>query len=149
MPKTLSAAAVLIAGVVLLGTSSARAVTLLSLVNPPTTLGTLYDFSFTATAPATEISIGGYDHPGFEYVFDISVTLGGGENLLERKLGAYTGRVRQRGHAGQRIVDVRRHFFGKLRHVLSDLRDDPRRLIPSVVSVRQLAFPQPAGRVEP
>lgn len=82
MPKTLSAAAVLIAGVVLLGTSSARAVTLLSLVNPPTTLGTLYDFSFTATAPATEISIGGYDDPAFEYVFDVSVTLGGGANLL-------------------------------------------------------------------
>ncbi len=82
MPKTLSAAAVLIAGVVLLGTSSARAVTLLSLVNPPTTVGTLYDFSFTATALATEIWIGGYDDPAFEYVFDVSVALGGGANLL-------------------------------------------------------------------
>lgn len=82
MPKTLSAAAALIAGVVLLGTSSARAVTLLSLVDPPTTVGTLYDFSFTATALATEIWIGGYDDPAFEYVFDVSVALGGGANLL-------------------------------------------------------------------
>jgi hypothetical protein len=82
MPKALSAAAVLIAGAVLLGTSSARAVILLSLVNSPTTTDTLYDFSLTATAPTTIISIGGYDHPGFEYVWDISLTVDGGANLL-------------------------------------------------------------------
>ncbi len=82
MPKTLLAAAVLTAGVVLLGTSSARAVTLLSLVNPPAQTDTPYDLSFTATAPTTEISIGGYDDPAFEFVFDVSVTLSGGANLL-------------------------------------------------------------------
>jgi hypothetical protein len=84
MRKTLSAIAVLIAGMALLGTSSAWAdTTLLSLVNPPTTTGTPYGpFSFNATSSTTTISIGGYDHPGFEYVWDISVTLGGGANLL-------------------------------------------------------------------
>ena len=83
MPKTfLSAAAVLIASMLLLGTPSARAVTLLTLVNSPTTTDTTYDLFFTATAPTAKISIGGYDHPGFEYVWDIRVTLGGGENLL-------------------------------------------------------------------
>lgn len=86
--KTLSAAAVLTAGMALLGTSPVRAavtpVKLLSLTNAPTTTDKAYDLFFTAKAgtTTTTISIGGYDHPGFEYVFDISVTLGGGANLL-------------------------------------------------------------------
>jgi hypothetical protein len=87
MRKTLSATAVLIAGMALLGTSSARAVTLtplLSLVNSPTTTDKPYDLFFTAAGQTTTIAIGGYDDPAFEYVWDISVTLapGGGANLL-------------------------------------------------------------------
>lgn len=84
MSKTLSAAAALIAGMALLGSSPARAVTLLSLANSPTTTDKIYDLFFTAKAGTTKttLSIGGYDHPGFEYVFDTSVTLGGGANLL-------------------------------------------------------------------
>lgn len=83
MPKTLSsAAAVLIAGMLLLGTSSARAVTLLSLINPLPTTDTPYDLFFTATAPTTTISIAGYDDPAFEYVWGVGVTLGGGATLL-------------------------------------------------------------------
>jgi hypothetical protein len=84
MSKTLSATAVLIGGMALLGTSSARAATtLLSLVNPPTTIDTPYPRFFTATASTTTISIGGYDDPEFEYVWNVSVTLGGGANLLD------------------------------------------------------------------
>jgi hypothetical protein len=89
MHKTLSATAVLIAGMALLGTSSARAVTppatatLLSLDNPPTTTGKPYDLLFTAEGKTTTISIGGYDDPGYEYVWNIGVTLlGGGPPLL-------------------------------------------------------------------
>jgi hypothetical protein len=84
MSRALFAAAVLIAGMALPGTSPARAVTLLSLTNTPTTTDTPYHLFFTAKSgtTTTTISIGGYDHPGFEYVFDISVTLGGGANLL-------------------------------------------------------------------
>jgi hypothetical protein len=82
MGKTLSATAVLIGAAALLGASPARAVTLLSLINSPTTTGTPYDLFFTATAPTTTLSIGGYDDPAFEYVFDLSVTHGGGANLL-------------------------------------------------------------------
>jgi hypothetical protein len=84
MRKTLSATAVLIAGVVLFATSSARAVTLLSLADSPTTTDTPYGRFFTAIGPTTMISIGGYDDPAFEYVWDVSVTpaLGGGANLL-------------------------------------------------------------------
>ena len=82
MRKTLSATAVLIGAAALLGPSPARAVTLLSLINSPTTTDTRYGFSFTAIASQTTISIGGYDDPAFEYVFDLSVTRGGGANLL-------------------------------------------------------------------
>jgi hypothetical protein len=82
MRKTLSAMALLIAGMALLGASSAGAVTLLSLSNPPTTTDKPYDLYFTATASNTTISIGGYDDPAFEYVWGISLTLGGGANLL-------------------------------------------------------------------
>jgi hypothetical protein len=84
MRKTLSATAVLIAGIALLGTSSAPAATLLSLVNPPTTTDKPYDLFFTAEGSTTTISVGGYDDPAFEYVWDISVTRapGGGANLL-------------------------------------------------------------------
>src|SRR5579872_6598343 len=82
MLKTLSAAAVLIGAMALFGASSARAVTLLSLFNSPTTTGTPYDLSFTAMAPQTTISIGGYDDPAFEYVFDLRVTREGGANLV-------------------------------------------------------------------
>lgn len=83
MLKTLSsAAAILIAGMLLLGASSARAVTLLSLVNPLPTTDTPYDLFFTATAPTTTISIAGYDDPAFEYVWGVGVTLGGGATLL-------------------------------------------------------------------
>jgi hypothetical protein len=82
MRKTLSATAVLIGAAALLGASPARAVTLLSLINSPTTTDTPYDLFFTATASTTTLSIGGYDDPAFEYVFDLSVTHGGGANLL-------------------------------------------------------------------
>jgi hypothetical protein len=82
MRKTLSATAALIGTVALLGASPARAVTLLSLFNSPTTTDTPYDLFFTATAPQTTISIAGYDDPAFEYVFDLAVTLGRGPNLL-------------------------------------------------------------------
>ena len=82
MRKTLSAMAVLIGGMALLGASPARAVTLLSLVNSHTTTDTPYDLFFTAMRPQTTISIGGYDDPAFEYVFDLAVTRGGGANLL-------------------------------------------------------------------
>jgi len=82
MCKTLSATVALIGTVALLGASPARAATLLSLINSPTTTDTPYDLFFTATAPATTVSIGGYDDPAFEYVFDIAVTVGGGPNLL-------------------------------------------------------------------
>lgn len=83
MPRTLSStAAALILGAALVAASSARAVTLLSLIDSTTTTDTLYDFSFTATAAKTTISIGGFDHPGFEYVWGISLTLDGGANLL-------------------------------------------------------------------
>ena len=84
MRKTLSATAILIGAMALLGTSPARAATLLSLLNPPTTTFTHYGFSFTAIASQTTISIGGYDDPAFEYVFDVGVTpaLDGGANLL-------------------------------------------------------------------
>jgi len=82
MRKTLSATAVLIAAMALLGTSPARAVTLLSLLNSPTTADRSYGFSFTALGSQTTISIGGYDDPAFEYVWDISVTRDGGANLL-------------------------------------------------------------------
>jgi hypothetical protein len=82
MRKTLSATAALIAGILLLGTSSARAVTLLSLINPSAQTNTSYDLSFTAMASSTIISIGGYDDPAFEYAFEFSVTRGGGANLL-------------------------------------------------------------------
>jgi PEP-CTERM motif len=82
MRKTLSATAVLIGAAALLGASPARAVTLLSLFNSPTTTDTPYDLFFTATAPRTTISIAGYDDPAFEYVFDLAVTLGRGPNLL-------------------------------------------------------------------
>ena len=87
MSRTLSAAAVLVAGVIFMalpGTSPARAATLLLLNNPATTTDTPYHLFFTARSgtTTTRISIGGYDHPGFEYVFDISVTQGGGANLL-------------------------------------------------------------------
>jgi hypothetical protein len=77
LSKRLSATAILIGGMALLGPSSGRAVTLLSLVNPPAQTDTRYDLSFTATAPNTLISFGGYNDPAFEYVFDMSVTLGG------------------------------------------------------------------------
>jgi len=82
MRKTLSATAVLIGAMALLGTSPARAVTLLSLLNSPATTGTPYNLFFTATAPTTTISVGGYDDPAFEYVFDLSVKRDGGPNLL-------------------------------------------------------------------
>lgn len=82
MRKTSSATAALIGALALFGTSPARAVTLLSVFNSPTTTGTPYDLLFTATEPTTTISIGGYDDPAFEYVFDLSVTRGGGANLL-------------------------------------------------------------------
>ncbi len=71
-----------IGGVALLGATSAQAVTLLSLVNPPATTGTTYDLDLTATAATTTISIGGYWPFAYEYVSHNSVTLGGGANLL-------------------------------------------------------------------
>jgi hypothetical protein len=77
LSKRLSATAILIGGMALLGPSSGRAVTLLSLVNPPAQTDTRYDLSFTATAPNTLITFGGYNDPAFEYVFDMSVTVGG------------------------------------------------------------------------
>jgi hypothetical protein len=84
MRKTLSATAVLTVGMVLFATSSARAVTLLSLVNSPTTTDKPYELFFTAAGRTTTISIGGYDDPAFEYVWGVSVTpaLGGGGSLL-------------------------------------------------------------------
>jgi hypothetical protein len=90
MGKTLSATALLIGAMALLGTSPARATTpvplttLLSLVNSPTTTDTPYDLFFTAAGQTTTISIGGYDDPAYEYVWNISVraALGGGANLL-------------------------------------------------------------------
>jgi PEP-CTERM motif len=83
MRKTVSAIAVLTAGMALLTASSARAVTLMSLINSPVTTGTPYNLFFTATGPQTTISIGGYDNPAFEYVYDLSAKLDGkGPNLL-------------------------------------------------------------------
>lgn len=85
MPKTLSATAVLIGAMALLGTSPARAVTLtplLSVIDSPTTADRTYHLFFSATASTTTISIGGYDDPAFEYVWNVSVTRGGGPNLL-------------------------------------------------------------------
>jgi hypothetical protein len=74
--------AVLVGGMAVLGASPARAVTLLSLVNPRTTTDTFYPLSFSATASSTTISISGYDDPAFEYVWGVSLSLGGGPNLL-------------------------------------------------------------------
>ncbi len=82
MGKLSSAMAGAIAVAALLGTSSAQAVTLLSLIDPPAQAGTSYNLEFTANAATTTIWIGGYELPAYEYVTDISVTLGGGENLL-------------------------------------------------------------------
>jgi hypothetical protein len=82
MRKRSTVTAILIGGMALLGASSARAVTLLSLINPPAQTQTPYILDFTATAASTTISIGGYQDLAYEYVSDISVTSGGGANML-------------------------------------------------------------------
>ncbi len=82
MGKLSKAIAGVIAAAALLGTSSAQAVTLLSLIDPPGQSGIRYDLEFTANAATTTIWIGGYDLPAYEYLTDISVTLNGGQNLL-------------------------------------------------------------------
>ncbi len=83
MGKLSAATAGVIMAAAMLGASSARAdMTLLSLVNPPGQTGTKYDLAFTATAKTTTISIGGYQTIAYEYVSGLSVTQGGGANLL-------------------------------------------------------------------
>ncbi len=67
----------------MLGASSAQAATtLLSLIDPPGQTGTPYSLDFTANAATTTISIGGYQTTAYEYVSGMSVTRGGGANLL-------------------------------------------------------------------
>lgn len=83
MDRLFSVKAGVVAAAALLGATAARAdTTLLSLIDPPHQMGTSFVLDFIATAATTTISIGGYEHPGIEYVSDINVTRGGGANLL-------------------------------------------------------------------
>ena len=81
--RTLSSA---IAGVLgamaVLTAPAAQAATLLSLSDPPNQAGTVYDVAFTATDAITTISFSGYQEYAYEYASGISLTVGGGPNLL-------------------------------------------------------------------
>ena len=82
MGKLSAATAGVIMAAALFGVSSAQAATLLSLIDPPGQTGTMYDLIFKANADTTTISFGGYQTSAFEYVSGMSVTHGGGTNLL-------------------------------------------------------------------
>lgn len=85
MRRSVSLAAFMMVGVVLLLGSSARAgvTPLLSLIDPPDTSAGQYVFDLTAaTGTTTTISFLGRDKFGFEYASEISVTHHGDANLL-------------------------------------------------------------------
>ena len=66
----------------LCGAGQAMAGTLLDLVNPAVQNRTPYVLLFTAGAATTDIQFEGYQLPSSETVYDISLTTGGGGNLL-------------------------------------------------------------------
>ncbi len=81
--RTLSSTiAGVLSAMVVLTAPAAHAVTLLSLSDPPNQTGTVYDVAFTATDSITTISFGGYQQFAYEYLSEISLTQGGGQNLL-------------------------------------------------------------------
>jgi hypothetical protein len=85
MNKSIASAAIAaVLGLGVIGAAtSARADTLLSLINPPVQTDTPYALTFTATESTTIVSLSGYQLPYIEVAGDNGVFLnGGGPNLL-------------------------------------------------------------------
>jgi hypothetical protein len=79
--KHLFASAALAAGVTLAASAPSNAAVLLELLNPDPGVYS-YDLLFTAAASDTTLSVGGYQVPWYEQVYDNVVSTGGGPNLL-------------------------------------------------------------------
>jgi hypothetical protein len=75
---------ILMAGFASLAAASADATTLLDLVDAPDQVNTPYTFSITAASSSLTISFAGYQVPAVELVNYISLSTGGGSNLLGR-----------------------------------------------------------------
>ncbi len=73
---------VLVTTALLLVASSSSATTLLALEDPPDQNGTPFSLNFLATSTTTDITFAGYNIPSFTHATGISLTSGGGPNLL-------------------------------------------------------------------
>jgi hypothetical protein len=74
--------AVVAFGLMIAASGQAQASLLLSLTDAPGQMNTPYTFTLTATDTTTSFSFAGYQVPSFEDASMISVTTGGGSNLL-------------------------------------------------------------------
>ena len=97
-----SAAAAIVGAILLCSSLPAEATVLLSLADPPNTIGASYNIAFIATEATTTIEFSGYQKYAYELVSGTSVSVNGGPNLLG---GAWTFAAAAQGSYAGTVYD--------------------------------------------